>query len=163
MKRKILFFLIAFPLAVLCQKYSKSDMVGEWRIVKIEVYEDNFPPIKTAYLKEISGRTDTIIEGLNLGERNEQINIMVKSFIGSTFKFSDTDFFSWDARTDGFSLYDKFWKMKADTILVNEWADKETEERVLLGFKVLSIENGKLFLDANDSGGGLKFELIRVK
>jgi hypothetical protein len=162
MKQVILLFLIIFPLAVLCQKYSKSDIVGEWRIVKIEIYEDNLPPIKIAYLKEISGRTDTIIEGKNLGERNELINNMVKSFIGSTFKFSDTDFFSWDAHTDGFTLYDKFWKMKADTIIVNEWADKESEESILLGFKVLNIENGKLFLDANDSGGGLKFEVIRI-
>ena len=161
MKKLFLILLIAFPLSVLCQKYSKSDLVGEWRTLKIEVYEDNFPPIKTAYLKEISGRTDTIVEGLDLGERNEPINLMVKSFIGSTLKFSDNNFFSWDVRTDELAFYDKFWKMKNDTILVNEWADKESDKGSLIGFKVMSIENGKLSLDANDSGGGLKFELIK--
>jgi hypothetical protein len=161
MNKLILFLLIAFPLSVLCQKYSKSDLVGEWRIVKLEVYEDNFPPLKTAYLMEISGQTDTIVEGLDLGEKDEIANQMVKSMIGSSLKFSDNDFFSWDVRTDELALYDKFWKIENDTILVNEWADKESGDYMLVGFKVLNIDNGKLYLDANDSGGGLKFELIK--
>ena len=163
MNRLILVLLIAFPLTALSQKYSKSSIVGEWKIVKVEVYEDNFPPLKTAYLKEIAGRTDTIIEGLDLGDKDDQANQVVKSIISSTLNFGDTDFFSWDVRTVGLSFYDKFWKMENDTILVNEWADKESRNGGLIGFKVLSLENDKLLLDANDSGGGLKFELIRVK
>lgn len=163
MKKIFLLILIVFPLLVFCQKYSKSDLVGEWRIVKLEVYEDNFPPLKTAYLMESSGQTDTIVEGLNLGEKNEIADKMVKSIIGSTLKFGNNDFFSWDVRADELAFYDKFWKIVNDTILVNEWADKESGDWLLVGFKVLEIDKGKLFLDANDSGGGLKFELIRVK
>lgn len=163
MKKAILLILIALPLFTFCQNYSKSDIIGEWRIIKAELYVDG-ELVRTGYLKETSGVTDTIIKGPEIEKNDEKLNEFVLKIIGSKFKFSNTDSFDWDLAIDELKMTDKYWTIIPYTneIIINEWADKNSLQGSLLAFKILKIENRKLFLDAYDSGGDFKFDLERV-
>jgi len=163
MKKAIALILIAFPLFTFCQNYSKSDIIGEWRIIKAQLYIDG-GLVRTGYLKETSGVTDTIINGPEIKKNNQKLNEFIQKIIGSKFKFSNTDSFDWDLAFDEMKMTDKYWTIIPNTneIIVNEWADKNSLKGSLMSFIILKIENGKLFLDSYDSDGGFKFDLERV-
>ena len=162
MKKIILMFILAFPFTSFCQDFKKADLIGEWKITKMEFYMDG-NLVRKVYLKDKAGALDTIVEGPQMGEMDEKFTTFAKLLVGTIMSFKDNDFFTWNVSDPTFKIIDKYWTIVPNTndIIINEWEAKSSVKGGLMGFKIIMIDKGLMTLDTDDSGAELKFELIK--
>lgn len=162
--KALLVILILFSTNGAFSQENKANIIGKWKVVKCKFYiNDNM--VRKAYLTDNSGKQDTVMESVDMGEMNERLNIAVKSFLGSFISFLVNDHFSWDVKKIGMQITDKYWTMPANTnkIKVCEWKDKEKLVPLIMGFDIITVEKDKLVLNSSDSGFELCIDLLKIE
>jgi len=164
MKKVIVFIILIYPLAVLSQKIKKSDLIGEWHVIKTEFLVNN-QLIREAYISQTSNSSDTIINGPDIGEMNKMSDSLIRASLNSKFIFQDHDTFDYYISIKDLEMKDKYWTLSNDSseIVINEWENKDEKIYGLMSYTIAKFENEILSLFNNDSGQEIKYDLIKIK
>jgi len=151
-------------LTAFSQGYTKSDIVGQWKVTKSDMYIDN-NLARTIYLVDYSGKTDTIVEGLDMGPLNENFTKTVKSFLGSTLIFNKSDSSSWIVKIKELGYLNKYWAIidNSNEIKICDWMNKDKLTPLFVSFRIKSIEDNKFILSTTDSWAELKFTVSKIE
>jgi hypothetical protein len=146
------------------QDFNKSDIVGEWKVIRSELYISN-TLIKAIYLKENDGILDTMVLGQNMGELDEKFNSTVKSLVGSLLIFKGDNSCSWKVKIEDLGFTDEYWVLinSSNQIKICEPENKEKLIPLIMDFTIIKMEKDKLFLSSEDSGGELRFDCLKLK
>ena len=165
MKKIVVFIILIYPLTVLSQKIKKSDLIGEWRVIKTAFLE-NDQLIRQAYIDKTLNSIDSIkINGPDLGEMNKMSDSLINAAINSKFIFQDNDTFNYHICIKDLEMKDKYWTLIIDSneIVIKDWQHKDENLNLLMSYTIVKFENGILSLFDNDSGQEIKYDLIKIK
>lgn len=164
MKQVLTFLILCCFVPGFGQQVPKNDIVGKWKIVRCELLEEN-KLIKTIYVKESQAKPDTVIEGPDIGQIDEGFYVVLKAFIGSVITFKEDNNCTWKVKIKELEFTDKYWVLNtvSNEIKICEWSDKDKLIPLIMGFTIVRMEKDKLFLRSDDSGAGMKFDLIRLE
>jgi len=146
------------------QGYTKKDIVGQWKVTKSDLYLDN-NLVRTTYLSDYSVKTDTIVEGLDMGSLNENFTKTVKSFLGSTLIFNESDSSSWIVGIKELGYLNKYWVLtnNSNEIKICNWKDKDKLTPLYTSFRIKRIEDNKFIFSSSESEAELRFTVSKIE
>ncbi|MBK7762998.1 MAG: hypothetical protein IPI46_06445 [Bacteroidetes bacterium] len=118
-------FLI-FSLSAFSQQINKSELIGKWRVVSAESTLGNLIP------EEFKSTLDSLMKG-----------IMIASF-----EFEENGKFNFNFGIQEMAIQNAHWKIdsKSNSIVVQEWADKDKEKSKLMEISIEKEKDKTYFL-----------------
>jgi hypothetical protein len=160
MKKLMLAFVLCYPLLAFSQSLSKNDFVGTWNVVKLNICINDTSKYMV-YLKDNSGKTDTVVEFTDQ-EVAERMYRVRDGFMKSIFKFKSDDSFSLESPEERLTLLNKYWRYNDQTKNLKICDSQEKESKIEVEFTIVNFEKGKIYLIAADGTAKIKIDLVKI-
>jgi hypothetical protein len=156
--RKILTFFLLVPSLSYSQNYNREDIIGEWKILKCEIFLNN-TLYKSSYINETNFK---VLDGRNMGEFDSKINEILTIILGTNVIFNEDSTVTLDPSLNDLITLNIYWQFFDSSILAfYKWEDRVNLRPLLFKCEIITILSNKMYLKAFEFGLNIKMTLNR--